>query len=357
MATVIVTGSGGLVGSEAVRHFARSGYDVVGIENDMRARFFGPDASTARTTRRLLDELPGFRHEELDVRDADGLLRLFGRVGHSLAAVIHTAAQPSHDWAASDPQTDFAVNANGTLNVLEATRRIQPSATFIFTSTNKVYGDTPNFLPIEDRGERLELPESHRFFGGIDTSMPIDRSMHSLFGVSKAAADLMVQEYGRYFEMPTVCFRAGCLTGPSHAGTRLHGFLAYLMHCAVTGEPYTVFGHGGKQVRDNMHASDIVSAMDAFHRAPRAASVYNIGGGRECNCSMREAIAACERVSGNQLSWTLSPEPRMGDHRWWISDLSAFRGDYPDWRLRYDLETTLRDIHDANVERWLTPAR
>jgi CDP-paratose 2-epimerase len=233
---------------------------------------------------------------------------------------------------------------------------VQPAATFIFTSTNKVYGDTPNFLPLEDRGDRLELPEDHRYFGGIDTSMSIDGSMHSLFGVSKAAADLMVQEYGRYFDMPTVCFRGGCLTGPSHAGAKLHGFLSYLMRCAVTGDAYTVFGYDGKQVRDNIHSNDVVSAMEAFHRAPRAAAVYNLGGGRESNCSMREAIAACERISGNTLDWTLSDQARMGDHRWWISDLSGFKRDYPDWRLQYDLETTLREIHDANVERWMAVA-
>jgi CDP-paratose 2-epimerase len=358
MPTVVVTGSGGLIGSEAVARFARAGYDVVGIENDMRARFFGPDASTARTTRRLMAGFPTeFRSAELDIRDADGVLRLFGRVGGDLAVVIHTAAQPSHDWAARDPQTDFGVNADGTLNLLEATRRVQPAATFIFTSTNKVYGDTPNRLPLEDRGRRLELPEDHRYFEGIDTSMSIDRSLHSLFGVSKAAADLMVQEYGRYFDMPTVCFRGGCFTGPSHAGAELHGFLSYLMKCVVTGEPYTVFGYGGKQVRDNIHSSDVVSAMEAFHRAPRAGAVYNLGGGRGSNCSMLEAIAACERISGNRLNWTLSDAARAGDHRWWISDLSGLQRDYPEWRLRYDLETTLREIHEANVERWMAVAR
>jgi CDP-paratose 2-epimerase len=357
MPTVVVTGSGGLVGSEAAAHFVRAGYDVIGIENDMRARFFGPDASTSRTTERLLGSLSEFRHEELDVRDADGVLALFERVGRGLEAVVHTAAQPSHDWAASEPQVDFGVNANGTLNLLEATRRVQPSATFIFTSTNKVYGDTPNRLPLEDRGTRLELPEDHRYFGGIDTSMSIDSTLHSLFGVSKAAADLMVQEYGRYFDMPTVCFRAGCITGPAHAGARLHGFLSYLMRCAVTGARYTVYGYDGKQVRDNIHSSDLVSAMEAFHRAPRAGAVYNIGGGRESNCSMLEAIAACERISGNQLDWELSPDARIGDHRWWISDLSELRRDYPDWRLRHDLETTLREIHDGNVEHWMSVAR
>jgi CDP-paratose 2-epimerase len=352
MSTVVVTGSGGLIGSEAVAHFIRAGYDVVGIENDMRARFFGPDASTARTTHRLQAQFPGeFRSEELDIRDADGVLRLFAQLGE-LAAVIHTAAQPSHNWAASDPQTDFAVNANGTMNLLEATRRVRPEATFIFTSTNKVYGDTPNHLPLEDAGERLELPADHRYFGGIDTSMSIDGSMHSLFGVSKAAADLMVQEYGRYFDMPTVCFRGGCLTGPQHAGTQLHGFLSYLMKCTVSGDPYTVFGYDGKQVRDNIHTNDVSAAMEAFHKAPRAGAVYNLGGGRGHSCSMREAIAACERISGNTLDWTYSDQARMGDHRWWISDLSKFEADYPEWKQQYDLESTLREIHDANVERW-----
>jgi CDP-paratose 2-epimerase len=357
MPTVIVTGSGGLIGSEAAAHFAALGFDVIGIENDMRAAFFGPDASTSGESRRLVATLPGFRHEPLDIRDAEGIMRLFERVGGDLEAVVHTAAQPSHDWAASDPQTDFAVNANGTLNLLEATRRSKPDATFIFTSTNKVYGDTPNFLPLEDRGDRLELPDDHPYAGGIDTTMTIDTSMHSLFGVSKAAADLMVQEYGRYFDMPTVCFRGGCLTGPQHAGAKLHGFLSYLMRCTVVGEPYTVFGYEGKQVRDNIHCNDVVSAMAAFHRSPRAGAVYNLGGGRASNCSMREAIAACERISGRTLEWTLSDEPRMGDHRWWISDLSAFQRDYPDWELRHDLESTLREIHDAHVERWAALTR
>ena len=323
----------------------------------MRARFFGPEASTARTTQRLIDELDGFRAVDLDIRDADGVMRVFREVSGALGVVIHTAAQPSHDWAASDPHTDFSVNATGTLNLLEATREVQPAAPFIFTSTNKVYGDTPNFLPLEDRGERLELPEDHRYYPGIDTTMSIDHTMHSLFGVSKAAADLMVQEYGRYFDMPTVCFRGGCLTGPAHAGAKLHGFLSYLMKCAVTGEPYTVFGYGGKQVRDNIHTSDVSNAMLEFYRAPRAAAVYNLGGGRDSNCSMLEAIAACERISGKEMDWTLSDQARMGDHRWWISDLSAFRADYPDWRLEYDLETTLREIHDANVDHWTAAAR
>jgi CDP-paratose 2-epimerase len=357
MPTAIVTGSGGLVGSAATSCFARAGFDVVGIDNDMRARFFGPDASTARTTQRLQAEVPGFRAVELDIRDRDGVLRVFREVGRDLEAVVHTAAQPSHDWAASDPHTDFSVNAEATLNLLEATREVQPAAPFVFTSTNKVYGDRPNRLPLEELESRLDLPEDHPYYGGIDTSMSIDATMHSLFGVSKAAADLMVQEYGRYFDMPTVCFRAGCLTGPSHAGAQLHGFLSYLMRCAVTGEPYTVFGYNAKQVRDNIHSADVATAMLEFQRSPRAGAVYNLGGGRACSCSMLEAIEACERISGRRMDWSLSDEARRGDHRWWISDLSAFQRDYPGWTLRYDLESTLREIHDANAERWTAEAR
>jgi len=352
MPTVIVTGSGGLIGSEAVAHFVRAGYDVVGIENDMRARFFGPDASTAHTTQRLLDTYPEFRSEELDIRDGDGVRALFERLRGELELVIHAAAQPSHDWAASDPHTDFGVNATGTLNLLESHRHTVPDATFIFMSTNKVYGDRPNHLPLQDVGTRLELPEDHRYYGGVDTSMSIDGTMHSLFGVSKAAADLMVQEYGRYFGIPTVCFRGGCLTGPAHAGAKLHGFLSYLMRCTVTGERYTIFGYDGKQVRDNIHSNDVVTAMEAFHAAPRAAAVYNLGGGRASNCSMLEAIAACERISGRELDYELSERARMGDHRWWVSDLAEWERDYPGWRLEYDLETTLREIHDHNAERW-----
>jgi CDP-paratose 2-epimerase len=357
MATAIITGSGGLIGSESAQHFVESGYDVIGIENDMRASFFGPSASTSHTTDRLVRTLgDSFQSLEHDIRDADAVDRVFRQHGRSIELVIHTAAQPSHDWAASDPHTDFTVNANGTSVLLEATRRHSPSATFIFCSTNKVYGDLPNYLPLVELEERLELPEDHRYFRGIDTSMSIDGSTHSLFGVSKAAADLLVQEYGRYFGMPTVCFRGGCLTGPNHAGAKLHGFLSYLMRCVMTGEPYTVFGYGGKQVRDNIHSADLVAAFEAFHRAPRPAAVYNIGGGRASNCSMLEAISLCEEITGRQLDWTLSGENRIGDHRWWISDLEPFQRDYRDWAITHGIEDVLREIYEANLELW-TAAR
>jgi CDP-paratose 2-epimerase len=352
----VVTGSGGLIGSESVAYFVEAGYDVIGLENDMRAEFFGPDASTSRTTQRLVDSYPEFRSLELDIRDADGVDSVFAEHRASIELIVHTAAQPSHDWAASAPQVDFGVNANGTLNLLEAARRHSPDASFIFCSTNKVYGDLPNHLPLVELDSRLELPQSHRYHRGIDTTMSIDGSTHSLFGVSKAAADLMVQEYGRYFHMPTVCFRGGCLTGPNHAGAKLHGFLSYLMKCTVAGERYTVFGYGGKQVRDNIHSADLVKAFAAFHAAPRSAAVYNIGGGRESNCSMLEAIAMCEEIAGEELDWVLDQRNRIGDHRWWISDLAEFKDDYPDWSLEYDIRGVLREIYEQNVEQWAPTA-
>jgi CDP-paratose 2-epimerase len=352
MPKAIVTGSGGLIGSESAARLVEAGYDVVGIENDTRAVLFGPEASTSHVTERLLRELPAFRSVDLDIRDREGIDRVFAEAGGEIELIVHTAAQPSHDWAASDPQADFGINANGTLNLLEATRRHCPGATFVFTSTNKVYGDTPNRLPLEERETRLELPRGHEYFGGIDTTMSIDTTLHSLFGASKAAADLLVQEYGRYFGMPTVCFRAGCLTGPNHAGAQLHGFLAYLMKCTVTGDPYTVFGYDGKQVRDNVHSADLVDAFLLFHEKPRPAAVYNIGGGRENACSMLEAIEICERIATRELRWELSEDARIGDHRWWISDLDEFGSEYGGWRPRRDLETILCEIYEANAERW-----
>lgn len=352
MATVIVTGSGGLIGSESVRFFAEAGCDVIGLENDMRARFFGSSASTQRTTDLLTRLYPAFRSQTIDIRDEEGVNRIFARHARDLELVIHTAAQPSHDWSAIEPQTDFQINATGTLNLLEATRRHTPEATFIFMSTNKVYGDRPNDLPLVELESRLELSREHRYFRGIDTSMSLDRSMHSPFGVSKAAGDLMVQEYGRYFQIPTVCFRGGCLTGPSHAGAELHGFLSYLMRCAITRKPYSIFGYSGKQVRDNIHSADLVRAFAAFHRAPQAAAVYNIGGGRGNSCSVREAVALCERIVGHEMTCDVVDGARRGDHRWWITDLRPFRRDYPGWTLEHDLERTLREIHDLNAEFW-----
>lgn len=356
MRVAIVTGSGGLVGSESVRALVEAGFRVIGLENDTRATLFGASASTAPQTQRLLAAHSEFTSLSVDIRDADSVERVFAQYGRHLELVVHTAAQPSHDWASSQPQVDFAINANGTLNLLEATRLHAHDATFVFTSTNKVYGDRPNSLPLVELDTRLELPADHPWFGGIDTSMSIDASMHSLFGASKIAADLLVQEYGRYFGMPTVCFRCGCLTGPAHAGTELHGFLSYLMRCTVAGTPYTVHGYGGRQVRDNLASVDLVRAFLLFHAKPSAAAVYNLGGGRFSNCSMLEAITACERIAGRRLDWSLGDEARMGDHRWWISDLSAFQADYPDWAPTVGTDAILQAIHDANAERWAPPA-
>jgi CDP-paratose 2-epimerase len=349
---VVVSGSAGLIGSEAAMRFHQRGYETWGIDNDMRSTFFGQEASTLWMRRRLERSLASYRHWDIDIRDRAEVGRMFTEGGRAITAVIHAAAQPSHDWAAGDPHTDFEVNAVGTLNLLEGARHACPEAPFVFLSTNKVYGDSPNRLPFVERESRFELPEDHTFHGGIPEDFPIDRSTHSLFGVSKASADLLVQEYGRYFGMPTACFRGGCLTGPGHSGTELHGFLAYLMKCTATGRPYTVFGYQGKQVRDNIHSADLIAALEAFIAAPRAAAVYNIGGGRESNCSMLEAIALCEKITGRELDWTYSEENRVGDHIWWISDLSRFQADYPEWQLTHDVPMILQEIHDENVERW-----
>ncbi len=345
--SVLVTGSAGLIGSETVRRFASDGCAIVGIDNDMRKRFFGEEASTRRTRDELLAKVPGYQHHEIDIRDARAVNALFMEHGPNLAAIIHTAAQPSHDWAARDPQVDFTVNANGTLNLLEAARNFCPEVPFVFTSTNKVYGDTPNFLPLRELPLRWEIEPGHEYEPGISESMSIDQTKHSLFGASKAAADLLVQEYGRYFGMPTACFRGGCLTGPAHAGTELHGFLSYLMKCTVSGRPYRVFGYKGKQVRDNIHSFDLVEAFAAFVRAPRVAEVYNIGGSRHCNCSMLEAIELCEEISGRKLSWEYVEENRIGDHIWWISGVRKFREHYPEWSFRYGLREILEEIHAA----------
>ena len=347
MRTIIVTGSAGLIGSETVKHFANDGARVVGIDNDMRAQFFGAEASTRKTRDNLLKSVPGYEHHNLDIRDARAIHELFEQHGRKIAAIVHTASQPSHDWAARDPQTDFAVNANGTLNLLEATRQFCPEAPFVFTSTNKVYGDTPNRLPLRELEKRWEIEPKHEYEPGISETMSIDYTKHSLFGASKAAADILVQEYGRYFGMPTVSFRGGCLTGPAHAGTELHGFLSYLMICTVTGRPYRVFGYKGKQVRDNIHSFDLVEAFAEFIRAPRAGEVYNIGGSRYSNCSMLEAIEMCEEMSGRKLTHIYQETNRIGDHIWWISDVRKFQAHYPNWKFRYGLREILEEIYAA----------
>lgn len=350
--TIIITGSAGLIGAEASRYFVNQGYHVVGIDNDMRARFFGKEASTRWAADKLKSELNDYQHRELDIRDQGELEKVFADINSDVAGIIHSAAQPSHDWAAKDPFTDFSVNANGTLNLLEGLRNYSPNAAFVFTSTNKVYGDLPNNLPLVEESSRYELYDNKGELSvGIDESIGVDQCKHSLFGVSKLSADLLVQEYGRYFGLNTVCFRGGCLTGGGHSGTELHGFLSYLMKCALSGREYRIFGYKGKQVRDNIHSSDLVRAFDAFIKRPRSGSVYNIGGGRASNCSMTEAILACEERVGKRVLTTYVEEARNGDHQWYISDLKRFTNDYPDWKINYSIERIYDAIYEGLVSR------
>lgn len=354
MSVAIITGSGGLIGSEASRHFAGLGLDVVGIDNDMRQVFFGPEASTATNVSRLESDLgTSYRHHHLDIRDREGIDRLFRSLAADIALVVHTAAQPSHDWAVKDPYTDFDVNAGGTLAMLQSTRQHCPEAPFIFTSTNKVYGDRPNSLPLTETETRYEIEPGHPYEQGIAEDMSIDACLHSVFGASKVSADVMVQEYGRYFDMPTVCFRGGTLTGPAHAATELHGFLAYVMRCNMERRLYKVFGYKGKMVRDAIHSHDVVSAFEAFFRAPRSAAVYNLGGGRHCNTSHLEVFAIAEEITGEAMVTEYHEANRVGDHMWWIGSNAAFERDYPGWTQRYDLPMILREIHQANAETWV----
>ena len=357
MSIVIVTGSAGLVGSEAVRFFAACGMDVVGVDNNMRQEFFGPDASTEWNRQLLEREVAAYRHLQFDIRDERALSQMFLHYGRDIALVIHAAAQPSHDWAARDPLADFSVNASGTLLLLEATRKYAPDAVFVFMSTNKVYGDTPNRLPLRELATRYEIEPGHVYESGIDESMSIDTSMHSVFGASKVAADIFVQEYGRYFGIRTGVFRAGCVTGSRHAGTMLHGFLAYLMKCAVTGQRYQVLGYKGKQVRDNIHSHDLVNAFYHFFKNPRAGEVYNMGGGRESYCSVLEAITLCEEIGGRDLAWTYIDEARKGDHKWWISNVGKFRSHYPAWNIQCGVRAILEEILEVNAGRWMTMAK
>ena len=354
MKIVLITGSAGLIGSEAVRFFCDKGYTVVGIDNNMRQTFFGEDASTDWNRQRLSSLYQDkYIHHDIDIRDQEKIEELFQTYSTDISLIIHTAAQPSHDWAAKDPIMDFTVNANGTLVLLENTRRFCPEAVFIFCSTNKVYGDTPNNLPLIEQELRWEIADTHSYTQGIDETMSIDQCKHSLFGASKVAADVLVQEYGRYFDMKTASFRGGCLTGPSHSGTKLHGFLSYLMKCTMTGDPYQVYGYKGKQVRDNIHSYDLVNAFYHFYQHPRVGEVYNIGGSRYSNCSMLEAIQHCEDIAGKKLNWSYSESNRIGDHIWWISDVRKFANHYPEWQLTYTVPDILQEIFVHNQKRWL----
>jgi CDP-paratose 2-epimerase len=352
MKIALVTGSSGLIGGESVE-FMSSKFDlVIGIDNDMRSYFFGKESSTNWNKNRLQYKYSNFKSYQADIRSIDAIRPIFEEYGSDISLIIHTAAQPSHDWAAREPLTDFGVNATGTINLLEMTRMFCSGAVFIFTSTNKVYGDTPNYLPLIELEKRWEIDENHSYFNnGIDESMTIDQTKHSVFGASKVAADIMVQEYGKYFGIKTGVFRGGCLTGPNHSGAQLHGFLAYLMKCAINKEHYTIFGYKGKQVRDNIHSYDLVNMFWHFYQDPRAGEVYNAGGGRHANCSMLEAIDICEEISGNKLNYNYSETNRIGDHIWYISDVTKFKSHYPDWNWSYDLKETLIEMFNGILTR------
>lgn len=352
MKIALITGSGGLIGSEAVSFFSDKFDLVLGIDNNLRQYFFGQEASTKWNRDRLADRYPNYKDHAIDIRNYADLEVLFKQYGADIALIVHTAAQPSHDWAAKEPLTDFSVNATGTVNMLELTRLYCPEAVFIFTSTNKVYGDNPNILPLVELETRWEIDRNHPYFEkGIDEQMSIDHSKHSVFGASKVAADIMVQEYGKYFGIRTSVFRGGCLTGPNHSGAQLHGFLAYLMKCAITGNHYTIFGYKGKQVRDNIHSYDLVNMFWHFYQSPRSGEVYNAGGSRFSNCSMLEAITMCEEITGNKLSYSYSETNRIGDHIWYISDVSRFQSHFPSWQFTYGIRETLTEMYHSLKER------
>jgi CDP-paratose 2-epimerase len=342
--SLLVTGSSGLIGSEVCAYFARLGYAVHGLDNNQRAVFFGPDGDTRWNQRRLETTLSGFRHHELDIRDRAGVFNLIDTLRP--AAIVHAAAQPSHDRAAAIPFEDFDTNATGTLNVLEAVRRCCPESPFIHMSTNKVYGDAPNRIELKECDTRWDYADP-AFEHGIAETFPIDRATHSLFGASKLAADVLVQEYGRYFGMPTCCVRAGCLTGPNHSGVPLHGFLSYLVKCNVEAREYTVLGYKGKQVRDNIHSYDVAAFAHAFIDAPRQGEVYNLGGGKSNSCSILEAFALVERCSGKAQRYTYVDSPRVGDHICYYSDLRHSRSHYPRWTITRTLQDTIAEMVDS----------
>lgn len=356
MNIALITGSGGLIGSESVSFFANKFDLVVGLDNNLRQYFFGKEASTEWNRDRLAEKFTNYKDYNCDIRDYSALEKIFVEYGNDISLIVHTAAQPSHDWAAKEPLTDFNVNATGTLHLLELTRLHCPGAVFIFTSTNKVYGDNPNFLPLVELESRWEIDRLHPYFEkGIDEQMSIDHSKHSVFGASKVAADIMVQEYGKYFNMRTGVFRGGCLTGPNHSGAQLHGFLAYLMKCAITGNHYTIFGYKGKQVRDNIHSYDLVNMFWHYYQAPRMGEVYNAGGSRFSNCSMLEAITMCEEITGNKLSYSYSETNRIGDHIWYISDVSKFQEHFPEWEFTYGIRETLTEMYHSMRDRVTVP--
>lgn len=350
MKKIIVTGAGGLIGSEVVRYFLQKNVEVIGIDNNMRADFFGEKGDTTWNIKKLENENPGFKNFCVDIRDRNIVLDFVKT--HKPDAIVHTAAQPSHDLAASRPFDDFDVNAVGTLNLLEANRQVDASIPFVHLSTNKVYGDAPNYLNLTELDTRYDYTDME-YYNGIKETFSIDQSKHSLFGASKVAADVMVQEYGRYFNMPTCCLRGGCLTGPNHSGVELHGFLSYLIQCNLQEKEYKIFGYKGKQVRDNIHSYDVANFIGCFLQSPKIASVYNIGGGRDNSVSILEAFDLISSISGKQMKYTYQDTNRIGDHICYISDLSKMKADYPNWSITKDLNTTFKEIYNSWNSRLL----
>lgn len=345
---LLVTGSSGLIGSEVCMHFSKLGWEIHGVDNDQRAVFFGPQGDTRWNQQRLQRLIPEFVHHEIDIRDRERMIRLIAEVAPD--AIVHTAAQPSHDRAAAIPFDDFDTNAVGTLNMLEATRRYRVDIPFLHMSTNKVYGDAPNEIPMQELETRWEYADD-RFLNGIPETFRIDQSKHSLFGASKVAGDILVQEYGRYFNMPSCVLRGGCLTGPNHTGVELHGFLSYLIKCNLEEKPYHVFGYKGKQVRDNIHSYDVARFMEEFIKAPRVGEVYNIGGGKQNTCSIWEAFAKIEALSGKKMLYSYTDENRIGDHICYYSDLSKMKAHYPAWDITRSLDRIFSDIYEGWQER------
>ncbi|MDA9663493.1 NAD-dependent epimerase/dehydratase family protein [Candidatus Pelagibacter sp.] len=350
MSIVLITGSCGLVGSEAVNFFSKKGFDVLGIDNNYRKFFFGEDGSVKWAKNKLLKENKRYKHFNIDIRNFNGLEKIFKQNKKRISLIIHCAAQPSHDYGKNFPNLDFSINATGTLNLLRLTEKYCNQASFIFMSTNKVYGDNPNQLSFIEKKTRWELKKTNKYFKGIKENFSIDNCTHSFFGVSKSYADLIVQEYGKNIGLSTACFRGGCITGPNHSGAKLHGFLSYLVKISLSKKQYSLIGYKGKQVRDNLHSIDLVNCFWEFYKKPRKGEVYNIGGGRFSNCSIVEALDLVEKFSNIKIKRNYINKPRIGDHQWYISDLSKFKKHYPGWKQKYNTEKIIKELVDNKID-------
>ena len=346
MKVALITGSCGLVGSESAVFFSKKGFKIVGVDNNARKFFFGKDGDISWVRKKLENDLKNYSHLNIDIRNFKSLEKIFKRYKKNIKIIIHAAAQPSHDWAKNKPFVDFEINAAGTLNLLELTRIYCPKVPFIFMSTNKVYGDNPNFLPLVEKKTRWEIKRNHKYYPGIDESMSIDNCTHSFFGVSKSYADLIVQEYGKNSGLKTVCFRAGCITGPNHSGAKLHGFLSYLVKASIKKKSYTLIGYKGKQVRDNIHSEDLVSCFWEYYKKPRSGEVYNMGGGRFSNCSIIEALNQVEKIKKIKIKRKVLNQNRVGDHIWYVSSMKKFKKHYPKWKQKYSTKKILKELLD-----------